>query len=220
MGLSCSKEGNQTVDVLNAVPDPEMYDFWRRSVELLQRGKKEISGQTHLLYKHQNSNSSGTSNLENNDTENRVARVICTKQQPRNNNNNHQHQQSLRILPNKTNKQSFYPTRLLIRRHAVRNTEEGISGTHIYACRWAAENQEQCPTEGSYTERPRNNQESAPAMTGKTRTNNKCKSAESLNSTQNTLGVHSLFSLQTMSNPPSRKGQCFGLETKTDFFHQ
>lgn len=125
MGLTCSKHADAAVDdhdnFNNGIPDPEIYNLLKRSVQLTQNDAA-AAGQFHLLYKQQQHQQSKT------------APSIHPEQQP----------------------QQQFPTRLVVRRHPVRPSEEGESGTHIYALRWTntsptssaagrLQQQEQCP---------------------------------------------------------------------------
>jgi len=214
MGLSCSKE-EQAVDVLDAIPDPDMYSFWKRSVDLdlaanSNRSSRAAAGQSHLLFKHQSGSGSGTSTSLKNISKGKDSNAL--------------------------QQQTLYPTRLLIRRHQVRSTEEGVSGTHIYACRWTAADQaEQCPPGNA------RRQESAPAaaaldvtsaaepssptttitttiitepppagVLSKTATKKSKQSSGASSSGAETLpstfNVDQLFAQATMASPPARKG--------------
>ena len=204
MGLSCSKQGDSAVDTAISVEDkqdalqstdPEMYEFWKRSVTLFDNRAdcSSSNGQMHLLYnkKHhpiqpqqQPSSSLAPSSL------------VLT---PLNNNNNNQEQSPKGEQPNKIN------TKLLIRRHPVRRHEEGISGTHIYACRMTPKNN----NEQAQEQRPAVAVERAPpaaAADTMVRRNN----AESQHSAAaaGTCVVHvdQLFSPAAMAQPPARKG--------------
>jgi hypothetical protein len=126
------------------IPDPEVYDFLRRSVALTQQSTTASptasapnhpfrsssfgggyatsnvgGGQFHLLYKHQQQSGS----IPNFKSSSSSPPLASTKQSPF---------ASSVVIPPKR-----YPTRLVVRRHPVRSAmEEGLSGTHIYAVRW------------------------------------------------------------------------------------
>lgn len=97
-----------------------------------------------------------------------------------------------------------YPTRLLIRRHAVRNTEEGVSGTHIYAMRWVDSGlvkesevvacQEQCP------------EQQHKRVAGVEDRQSLLPSQPSSDPADQILSSDSLFLPETMAAPPKRKG--------------
>jgi hypothetical protein len=158
MGVACSKHASgmdggdfgalllQRQDphaATGGIPDPEVYDFLRRSVALTQQSTASPSssssptpnhpfrsshggggghasnvggGQFHLLYKHQQQ-SGGNINFKSSSS----PPLVSTKQSPF----------ASSVQPKR------FPTRLVVRRHPVRSaTEEGLSGTHIYAVRW------------------------------------------------------------------------------------
>jgi len=227
MGLSCSKQ-EQAADVLDAVPDPDMYSFWKRSVELANSSHSQsqnfysdnsrpaTAGQYHLLYKHQGGSSVNKMSDKNSSSTLRAAKG----------GNAHSSESK-----HQTDKENPYPTRLLIRRHQVRSSEEGVSGTHIYACRWTAD-QEQCPPSTTTTSTTAaGHQESAPTSSSAASTTtsapanmtiseppailrsktasakkNKTATTSSTEHISSSLGVDHLFAPSTMAAPPSRKG--------------
>jgi hypothetical protein len=87
-----------------------MHVLEQRSLEYATGDAPVPTGQSHLLHKHQRSSSRTTSDSRS---------------------------------PNQatfeTQKQVYHPTRLVVRRRAVRALEEGLSGTHIYAIRFPAD---------------------------------------------------------------------------------
>lgn len=123
MGLTCSKSATDAVNPPSnetdlGLPDKELYEFLQRSVQLTQRQplhpqshRPLAAGQYHLLYKQQQllQNPSRVNGDDDDDEALTEDATVCER----------------------------YPTRLLVRRHAVRPTEEGVSGTHIYAVRWS-----------------------------------------------------------------------------------
>lgn len=226
MGLSCSKQ-EQAADVLDAVPDPDMYSFWRRSVELANSSHSQnyysdnnrpaTAGQAHLLYKHQGGSSVNKMSDKNSSSTPRAAK------------GGNAHSSDVK---HQAEKENPYPTRLLIRRHQVRGSEEGVSGTHIYACRWTAD-QEQCPPSTTTTSTTAaGHQESAPTSAAAAATTttsapanmtiskppailpsktasakkNKTATTSSTEHISSSLGVDHLFAPNTMAAPPTRKG--------------
>ena len=207
MGLSCSRE-EQATDVLDAVPDPDMYAFWKRSVELVDSAPRASAGSAHLLYKNQSGGSVVHRNNSNSNSSTLASFLGTT--------NNSAVTKSGGSDENKEN-DNHYPTRLLIRRHQVRSCEEGVSGTHIYACRWPVD-QEQCPTNINI------HQESAPASPAANliiseppppKPSSAAKRASNKSTTPSTTenissasppSVDHLFAASTMAAPPARKG--------------
>jgi hypothetical protein len=118
MGVNCSKPSNQVATPTLTAPtdgliDPFMHQLEQRSIQYTSGGALSQQGQIHLLHKHQRARSSLNSNASSNNSQN-----AFIKNQPLTH---------------------HYPTRLIIRRRTVRSGEEGISGTHIYAIRYPAD---------------------------------------------------------------------------------
>jgi hypothetical protein len=119
MGVSCSKTSDRTVPPSPAAPpdgllDPFMHQLEQRSIEYVTGERPSQQGQNHLLHKHQRvrSSNSGSASSAHSGTDNKQP----LEQQP-----------------------LHHPTRLVVRRRTVRACEEGMSGTHIYAVRYPAD---------------------------------------------------------------------------------
>jgi hypothetical protein len=118
MGLNCSKPTEQVGEPPlssnsrpDALIDPFMHSLEHRSIQYSMGVSPSKFGQLHLLHKHQRNQRS--SSVESSSTS-----YMSNKQQ----------QQAV-----------HHPTRLVIRRRAVRSSEEGMSGAHIYAVRYPAD---------------------------------------------------------------------------------
>ena len=117
MGVTCSKPTHQVVPPNSTAPsdgllDPFMHQLEQRSIEYSTGERPGRQGQVQLLHKHQRAVRSNYS-------------TTISSNQLNNNTNNQQ--------------PMIHPTRLVIRRRPVRTCEEGMSGTHIYAVRFPAD---------------------------------------------------------------------------------
>jgi hypothetical protein len=138
------------------VPDPIMYDFMKRSVYSTQflKHQQEIPsstattiGQKHLLYKQQQQQQQVKKNTTVTHYPEPGSSPSFQQQQQNQQSSfsttttvieaNHPVEEGIEIKKKDETKNPYYPTKLMIRRHTVRSTEEGITGTHIYAIRWS-----------------------------------------------------------------------------------
>jgi hypothetical protein len=221
MGLACSRSGDYIADEVSSdIPDREIYEFLKQSVEETQPGY--VPSQHHLLFRSQ-------------------------QQQQRighNNNNNHKksshHKSKLltELNNNDAGAGSYFSTRLLLRRHTIRMAEEGFSGTHIYAMRWATAGlpgqpqksdqqqqhqrgglcQEQCPREQQHQQQQQLLISEAMISTARPE-DREPKSIVSATSYQSStdeahdtdpiLSINHLFQPSTMAATPKRKGTFF-----------
>jgi hypothetical protein len=207
MGLACSRSGDYIADEVSSdIPDREIYEFLKQSVEETQPGY--VPSQHHLLFRSQQHKKSN-------------------------------HKSKLTELNNsEAGAGSYYSTRLLLRRHTIRLAEEGFSGTHIYAMRWAAGlpgkqqksdqqqqqqqrglGQEQCPREQQHQQQQQQLLISEAMISTARPEDREPKSIVSANSTQSStdeardtdpiLSINHLFQPSTMAATPKRKGTFF-----------
>mmetsp|Transcript_27922 Transcript_27922/g.76846 ORF Transcript_27922/g.76846 Transcript_27922/m.76846 type:complete len:387 (+) Transcript_27922:209-1369(+) len=127
-------------------PDPAVYDLMRRSVAFSQPGLPQQ--QLHPQQR-QRGNDDGTSGQ---------GKLLYK----------HQKKEKASLDPAVSGKTTYLPpTKILVRRHSPKPTEEGLSGTHIYAIRYPNDQpmllqkqelaQEQAPQQQQQQQRPKRN---------------------------------------------------------------
>jgi hypothetical protein len=190
MGLACSRSGDYIADEVSSdIPDREIYELLKRSVEETQPGY--IPSQHHLLFRSQQQ-------------QQRVGKKPKSKS----------------LEQNAAETAGTYSTRLLLRRHTIRMAEEGFSGTHIYAMRWAAGLSDKSSSDQQrlYQEQhPRDQRLISETLVDNSRPEDRePKSIVSITSTQSStdqardtdpiLSINHLFQPSTMASTPKRKG--------------
>ena len=226
---------------LDHIPDPEIYQFLRRSVAKTQQPTPNSSfhnntGQVHLLYKQQQAaqrngvaivpklKAATTTTVVKEPSASSASssphEVVVTTTET-------EDTETTAVTSTTLNSNNPYPTRLLVRRHAVRSTEEGVSGTHIYAVRWGETDdsardmdddsteesdhlhllrQEQCPRTqtkatgliSTTTSTPQSKEDREPTSSS--------RKQQLVENPDQILSVDHLFRPSTIAAPPKRKG--------------
>lgn len=185
MGAGCSRTGDRIAEEVSAadIPDPEIYEYLKKSIRETQPGS--LPNQHHLLFKQQQ-------------LQQRTGKIKT---------------RSKLVDPTDWHLRGNFSTRLLVRRHAVRQSEEGFSGTHIYAVRMSGSDktvesfcQEQCPKE-MFTDDPI---ESLVAQEDRLHQRKLIQqAADEPRQSDPILSINHLFQPSTMSSAPKRKGTLY-----------
>ena len=188
MGITCSKcqvlEAEELTRPTKGVsrrdcPDPAVYDLFRRSV----------------AYSHPPSE---RQNLSNDDDTSGQNRLIYKNQK----------KEKVNVECGTTAHTTYLPpTRLLVRRHSLRPTEEGLSGTHIYAIRYPTDQpmlgqKEMAPQQQQHR---RQQQEQAPVQQRHKR-NFIREDSYKIPSLRDGESVDHLFRASAMAVPPRQQG--------------
>ena len=232
MGLSCSKHGDSVVDAASAVEDkqdamqssdPEMYEFWKKSVRLFDASSTDTTGpgQFHLLYSKKQQPAQGSVAAASICTPASISAyssqsVAAVKVTPSNSAGStippgprtrpERANHPVKATSSSSTSSSTTTTRLLIRRHAVRRHEEGVAGTHIYACRMLHDHEDSDNTAANESQKHPEQRpppsESAPPPTN---ISTLSTSHSSTGSGAMVIHVDQLFSPAAMAKPPTRK---------------
>lgn len=186
MGATCSRAGDHIAEEVSSadIPDPEIYEFLKRSIQETQPGS--LPNQHHLLFKQQQ-------------LQQRNGKAKSRAKVP-----------SETSVDGSFGEK--FSTRLLLRRYSVKAAEEGFSGTHIFAVRSTGSDrtagafcQEQCPQE-VHTDDPI---ESLAAQEDRVHQRKHLPPTTLLDEPRHPdpiLSINHLFQPSTMSSPPKRKG--------------
>lgn len=123
--------------------DPALFELQQRSLKLLD-ADRSTAGQDHLLYKQQQKcgrSVAGNSGAVRKRSPVNTDYTVTAKyplQDVRNEQAPPEGDPNLESVKVKISSEATTPynTRLVVRRHAIRAAEEGVSGRHIYAVRW------------------------------------------------------------------------------------
>jgi hypothetical protein len=159
--------------------DPPLFHLQQMSLKLLESSNPSNAGQDHLLYKYQQKYGRTTSDTlvmvrkrsQSNNGETEFTR--CPEPMMSNEQSPCQGFQSLTPVvvdytENTLEETVSYNTRLVVRRHAIRSAEEGVSGRHIYALRWPRDAPLQLTGHPLHTIQPLQEQSPYKPSTGRT----------------------------------------------------
>lgn len=232
MGAGCSRSGDHIAEEVSAadIPDPEIYEFLKKSIQHTQPGSSP--NQHHLLFKQQQtqlrhggkSSNKGVVSVVSSRSSSKTTKDAWMLTEHHNSSNTSYHS------PPTTDK---FSTRLLFRRYSVKAAEEGFSGTHIFAVRWNGNTstfgggQEQCPHDGGsgsdeiHTDYDTTKtdefvsekktlllrQEDRPPKTTLHAEDDPRQQQQQQGAQDPILSINHLFQPSTMATPPKRKGR-------------
>ena len=176
--------------------DPALFALQEQSIALYNNHHKTLDhhyvGQAHLLYKKQQQRQARQQSQQPQSTTSTTLQLQL------------QHRQDSAAFDDKQQHRSTMPysSRLVVRRHALRPAEEGLSGTHIYAVRWPL----QAPL---LLGRPAA-QEQSPYITTTTTHSNNHYSNTPFQPTPvpDPAAVDALFHPKTLAVTPQEEGMC------------
>ncbi|GAX20782.1 hypothetical protein FisN_7Hh094 [Fistulifera solaris] len=160
--------------------DPPLFHLQQMSLKLLESSNPSNAGQDHLLYKYQQKygRTDTVVTVRKRSQTNTVESEFTRYPEPVSSNEQSPFQGVQSITPvevdysEKVSEETvFYNTRLVVRRHAIRSAEEGVSGRHIYAVRWPRDAPLQLTGQVLHTIQPLQEQSPYKPSTGRTSRN-------------------------------------------------
>jgi hypothetical protein len=199
--------------------DPPLFALQQQSICLQQENPP--SGQYHLLYKHQQKlprslTPSTTSSPPSTRRRRSPPAPLDTSEDGQ--------IENFRPITTDDDQESL-SLRLVVRRHQVRASDEGMTGTHIYAVRWPRHSPLQLSGVARPEQYPQNmrvdveeiNNKAKPTRTTDTATTMNTKASPAspasppflmCNSSSNNSSVDYLFHPSTLAAPPKKQGTC------------